>query len=100
MDMGRGKDHMASVKGDMMHVLLINHPKLPEGRYLVEKEDGTSEGGGAGNILHMFLYLCYNIMGRKMLNFQESCVALVFTCLFFAFLLSQLVMLTRASLSG
>lgn len=41
MDMGRGKDHMASVKGDMMHVLLINHPKLPEGRYLVEKEDGT-----------------------------------------------------------
>ena len=34
---------MAVAKGEACFVLLINHPKLPDDRYFVEKEDGTSE---------------------------------------------------------
>ena len=36
-------------KGEVCFVLLINHPKLPDDKYFIEKEDGTSE----------WLLLCY-----------------------------------------
>ena len=39
----RTKDHLGVTDGDIAFVLLISHPKLPEGRYLAEKEDGTSK---------------------------------------------------------
>ena len=42
-DHAKAKEHMAVSKGEQCFVLLINHPKLPEERYFVEKEDGTSE---------------------------------------------------------
>ncbi len=37
------KDHLPVEVGEIMHVLLLSHPKLPDGKYLVEKEDGTSK---------------------------------------------------------
>ena len=42
-DHPKGKDHLPVSKGETCFVLLINHPKLPDERYFVEKEDGTSE---------------------------------------------------------
>ena len=39
----RTKDHLGVTEGDIAFVLLIYHPKLPKGRYLAEKEDGTSK---------------------------------------------------------
>ena len=37
------KDHLIVKTGEVVHVLLINHAKLPDGKYLVEKDDGSSE---------------------------------------------------------
>lgn len=37
------KDHLACDTGEILFVLLIAHEKMPSERYLVEKEDGTSE---------------------------------------------------------
>ena len=37
----RTKDHLGVTEGEVVHVLLLNHPKLPETKYLVEKDDGT-----------------------------------------------------------
>ena len=34
---------MAVSKGEQVYVLLISHPKLPNDRYFIEKDDGTSE---------------------------------------------------------
>jgi hypothetical protein len=42
-DHPKAKDHMAVSKGEQVYVLLINHPKLPNDRYFIEKDDGTSE---------------------------------------------------------
>ena len=42
------KDHVACAAGDILFVLLIAHEKMAGDRYLVEKEDGTSESLGAG----------------------------------------------------
>jgi hypothetical protein len=37
------KDHLQISIGEVLFVLLLAHDKLPDGKYLVEKEDGTSE---------------------------------------------------------
>ena len=37
------KDHLQVSIGEVLFVLLLTHEKLPDGKYLVEKEDGTSE---------------------------------------------------------
>ena len=37
------KDHLPVNIGEVLFVLLLAHDKLPDGKYLVEKEDGTSE---------------------------------------------------------
>ena len=37
------KDHLPVSEGEVLSVLLLVHEKLPDGKYLVEKEDGTSE---------------------------------------------------------
>lgn len=34
---------MAVVAGEKLSVILITHDKLPRGKYLAEKEDGTGE---------------------------------------------------------
>ena len=34
---------MSVTMGEVAFVLLINHTKLPDGKYLVEKDDGNSE---------------------------------------------------------
>ncbi len=39
------KDHMVVDMGELLFVLLIAHDKMASDRYLVEKEDGTSECG-------------------------------------------------------
>ena len=43
MDRKASKDHMAVTAGEKMSVVLITHEKLPRGKYLVEKEDGSSK---------------------------------------------------------
>ena len=43
LDHPKTKDHIGVTEGEKVFVILITHPKLPDGRYLVEKEDGTSE---------------------------------------------------------
>ncbi|CAI8055753.1 Filamentous hemagglutinin [Geodia barretti] len=40
-DHPKTKDHMAVSKGEQVYVLLISHPKLPNDRYFIEKDDGT-----------------------------------------------------------
>ena len=42
-DRAKGKEHMGVVKGERVDVILITHDKLSPLKYLVEKEDGTSE---------------------------------------------------------
>ena len=37
------KDHLPISEGEVLFVLLLAHDKLPDGKYLAEKEDGTSE---------------------------------------------------------
>lgn len=37
----RTKDHLPCETGEVLFVLLIAHDKMPQDRYLVEKEDGT-----------------------------------------------------------
>ena len=39
----KGKDHLVLQGGEQLMVLLTSHEKLPEGKYLCEKPDGTSE---------------------------------------------------------
>ena len=43
MDKPKTKDHLNVIAGETVFVLLIAHAKLPDGLYLVEKEDGTSK---------------------------------------------------------
>lgn len=44
VDYPKVKDrHLSVKKGEKLFVLLISHSKLPDGQYLVEKEDGTSK---------------------------------------------------------
>jgi len=43
LDHPKTKDHLGVTESEVVFVLLISHPKLPDGRYLAEKEDGTSE---------------------------------------------------------
>ena len=43
LDHPKKRDHLGVTTGETVFVLLRNHPKLTEGLYLVEKEDGTSE---------------------------------------------------------
>ena len=40
---GKGKDLLPCEVGEVLFVLLIAHEKLSSDKYLVEKEDGTSE---------------------------------------------------------
>ena len=37
------KDHLPIEVGELLFVLLIAHDKMPSDKYLVEKDDGTSE---------------------------------------------------------
>ena len=39
----KGKDHLILQGGEHIIVLLTSHDKLPEGKYLCEKTDGTGE---------------------------------------------------------
>ena len=39
----KSKDHLAVIKGEQLSVFTTSHPKLPAGKLLVEKEDGTCE---------------------------------------------------------
>ena len=43
LDHARTKDHLSVTVGEVVYVLLISHPKLPETKYLIEKDDGTGE---------------------------------------------------------
>ncbi len=46
LDHSKTKDHLNCELGEILFVLLIAHEKMPGDRYLVEKEDGTSEWMG------------------------------------------------------
>ena len=37
------EDHLGVTTGERVLVLLLTHDNLPDGLYLVEKEDGTSK---------------------------------------------------------
>ena len=37
------KEHIAVMSGEVVMVLLMTHEKLPKGKYIVEKTDGTGE---------------------------------------------------------
>ena len=37
------KDHLPVGRGEKLSVLLAEHPQLPMGKYIAEKEDGQSE---------------------------------------------------------
>ena len=39
----RTKDHLPVGRGEELSVLLAEHPHLPMGKYIAEKEDGQSE---------------------------------------------------------
>ena len=39
----KSKDHLAVVKGEQLSVFVTSHPKLPQGKFIVEKGDGTCE---------------------------------------------------------
>ena len=39
----KSKDHLAVVKGEELSVFVTSHSKLPPGKLLVEKADGTCE---------------------------------------------------------
>lgn len=39
----RTKDHLPVSRGEELSVLLAEHPQLPMGKYIAEKEDGQSE---------------------------------------------------------
>ena len=43
MDQQKVKDQLSVTKGEVLYVLLLAHDKLPDGKYLAEKEDGTSK---------------------------------------------------------
>ena len=43
MDKPKTKDHLNVIAGETVFVLLVAHAKLPDGLFLVEKEDGTSK---------------------------------------------------------
>ena len=39
----KAKEHLPVIKGERLAVIVSTHAKLPSGKYLVEKEDGTRE---------------------------------------------------------
>ena len=39
----KAKEHLPVIKGERLVVIVSTHTKLPPGKYLVEKEDGTRE---------------------------------------------------------
>ena len=43
MPNNKGKDHLILQGGEHISVLLTSHEKLPDGKYLCEKNDGTGE---------------------------------------------------------
>lgn len=43
LDHPKTKDHLPVTIGEVLFVLLLAHDKLPDGKYLAEKEDGTSK---------------------------------------------------------
>ena len=43
LDQLKKKDYLGVTTRETVNVLRQNHPMLPDGVYLVEKEDGTSE---------------------------------------------------------
>ena len=55
LDHSKTKDHLNVTAGELAFVLLIAHDKLHPDKYLVEKEDGTSE---------MVLCVCEGVKGR------------------------------------
>ena len=43
VDYPKTKELLSMKEGEKLFVLLVSHSKLPDGQYLIEKEDGTSE---------------------------------------------------------
>lgn len=39
----KGKEHLAVIKGETLSIIVASHTKLPRGKYLAEKKDGTRE---------------------------------------------------------
>ena len=82
-DHPKAKDHMAVSQGEKYFVLLINHPKLPDDRYFVEKEDGTSElSSGAARVCDFHhIFIVFSTVGYVKKSISQR-VSSVRVCLY------------------
>ena len=63
------KDHLQVSIGEVLFVLLLTHEKLPDGKYLVEKEDGTSEMECMTTIVGQSIaIIMYRVYANRMLK--------------------------------
>ena len=60
-DRKSSKDHMAVTAGEKLSVILIAHSKLPSGKYMVEKDDGS------GKKLYVHVQ-CMSVYGKAVIN--------------------------------
>lgn len=64
----KGKDHLLVTKGEKLSVIVSSDPKLPPGKYVVEKEDGTREykiwaiAGNSFSLIIVLTYCCCSCM--------------------------------------
>ena len=71
----KAKDHLVLQVGEQLMILLTSHDKLPDGKYLCEKSDGTSEFLGSISPTNVKLCWCIRVVGVLFLvwTFQKLC---------------------------